>query len=208
MKKGERRKQELLKIAYRMFIEKGYENTSIDEIIAEAGIAKGTYYYYFESKEATLEAVIDIMIEEEIGRAKEVLETSLPVPQKLVSVIYSLRPAQDEQVIADALDATENIVMQEKVNRRIVEEAVPLLTEVVKEGISQGIFECTNIEERVRMLLIISQHIFDDRIFTDRDVEVYVDVVEKTLGAKGGTMSFIAELISGGQDEKFATHKR
>ncbi len=208
MKKGERRKQELLKIAYRMFIEKGYENTSIDEIIAEAGIAKGTYYYYFESKEATLEAVIDMMIEEEIGRTKEVLETSLPVPQKLVSVIYSLRPAQDEQVIADALDATENIVMQEKVNRRIVEEALPLLTEVVKEGISQGIFECTNIEERVRMLLIISQHIFDDGIFTDRDVEVYVDVVEKTLGAKGGTMSFIAELISGGQDEKFATHKR
>lgn len=198
MKKGERRKQELLKIAYRMFIEKGYENTSIDEIIAEAGIAKGTYYYYFESKEATLEAVIEMMIEEEVGRAKAVLETSLPVPQKLVSVIYSLRPAQDEQVIAKALDVTENIVMHEKVNRRIVEEAVPLLTEVVKEGISQGIFECTNIEERVRMLLIISQHIFDDGIFTDRDVEVYIDVVEKTLGAKGGTMSFIAELVSGG----------
>lgn len=198
MKKGERRKQELLKIAYRMFIEKGYENTSIDEIIAEAGIAKGTYYYYFESKEATLEAVIEMMIEEEVGRAKAVLETSLPVPQKLVSVIYSLRPAQDEQVIAKALDVTENIVMHEKVNRRIVEEAVPLLTEVVKEGISQGIFECTNIEERVRMLLIISQRIFDDGIFTDRDVEVYIDVVEKTLGAKGGTMSFIAELISGG----------
>lgn len=198
MKKGERRKQELLKIAYRMFIEKGYENTSIDGIIAEAGIAKGTYYYYFESKEATLEAVIEMMIEEEVGRAKAVLETSLPVPQKLVSVIYSLRPAQDEQVIAKALDVTENIVMHDKVNRRIVEEAVPLLTEVVKEGISQGIFECTNIEERVRMLLIISQHIFDDGIFTDRDVEVYIDVVEKTLGAKGGTMSFIAELISGG----------
>ena len=36
MKKGERRKQELLRIAYRMFVEKGYENTSIDEIIAEA----------------------------------------------------------------------------------------------------------------------------------------------------------------------------
>lgn len=201
MKKGERRKQELLKIAYRMFIENGYENTSIDDIIAEAGIAKGTYYYYFESKEATLEAVIDMMIEEEVGRAKEALETSLPVPQKLVSVIYSLRPAQDEQVIAKALDARENIVMHEKVNRRIVEEAVPLLTEVVKEGLSQGIFECTNIEERVKMLLIMSQHMFDDGNFTDRDVEVYIDMVEKTVGAESGTMSFISELISGGRDE-------
>lgn len=200
MKKGERRKQELLKIAYRMFIEKGYENTSIDEIIAEAGIAKGTYYYYFESKEATLEAVIDMMIEEEVGRAKEVLAESLPVPGKLVSVIYSLRPVQDEQVIAKALDAKENIIMHEKTNRRLVEEAVPLLTEVVREGISQGIFNCTNIEERVKMLLIMSQHMFDDGIFTDRDVEVYVDMVEKALGAKSGTMSFISELISGGQN--------
>lgn len=195
MKKGERRKQELLKIAYRMFIEKGYENTSIDEIINEAGIAKGTYYYYFESKEATLEAVIDMMIEEEVGRAKEVLAASMPVPRKLVSVIYSLRPVQDEQVIAKALDAKENIVMHEKTNRRIVEEAVPLLTEVVKEGISQEIFNCTNIEERVKMLLIMSQQMFDDGIFTDRDVEVYVDMVEKALGAKSGTMSFIVDLI-------------
>jgi len=198
MKKGERRKQELLKIAYRMFIEKGYENTSIDEIIAEAGIAKGTYYYYFESKEATLEAVIDLMIEEAVDRAKEVLEASLPVPRKLVSIIYSFRPVQGEQVIVKALHTKENIVMHDKVNRRIVEEAVPLLTEVVKEGISQGIVNCTNIEERVRMLLIMSQHMFDDGIFTCRDVEVYVDMVEKALGAKTGTMSFIAELISGG----------
>lgn len=201
MKKGEKRKQELIKIAYRMFTEKGYENTSIDEIIAEAGIAKGTYYYYFESKEATLEAVIDMMIEEEVGRAKEVLAASMTVPRKLVSVIYALRPAQNEQVIAKALDANENIVMHQKANRRIVEEAVPLLAEVVREGISQGIFNCTNTEERVKMLIILSQHMFDDGVFTDRDVEVYVDIVEKALGAENGTMSFIAELISGGQNE-------
>lgn len=200
MKKGEKRKQELLGIAYRMFLEKGYEKTSVDEIINEAGIAKGTYYYYFESKEATLEAVIDMMINEEVIRAKEVLASQMEIPQKLVSVIYALRPAQDEQVIADALEAKENIIMHDKINRRIVEEARPIIAEVVKEGISQGLFSCTNVEERVKMLLILSQHVFNDGEFSDRDVEVYIDLVEKTLGAEAGMMGFIKELIAGGQD--------
>ena len=40
MKKGEKRRKELLEIAYRMFLSKGYENTSVDSIIEEAGIAK------------------------------------------------------------------------------------------------------------------------------------------------------------------------
>lgn len=56
--KGEKRKQELLKTAYRMYIQNGYEETGIDEIIAEAHIAKGTYHYHFPSKEALLEEVI------------------------------------------------------------------------------------------------------------------------------------------------------
>ena len=62
MKKGERRKRDLLQIAYGMFISRGYENTSVDEIIEAAGIAKGTYYYYFQSKEQMLEEVIGMML--------------------------------------------------------------------------------------------------------------------------------------------------
>ena len=81
-----------------MFIQKGYEETSIDEIIAEAHIAKGTYYYYFPSKEATLEEVINMMINDEVERAKEVLSAPIPIPQKLVGVISSLRPEQGKPI--------------------------------------------------------------------------------------------------------------
>ncbi|MCH5280505.1 MAG: TetR/AcrR family transcriptional regulator [Lachnospiraceae bacterium] len=194
--KGERRKQELLKIAYQMFIQKGYEETSVDEIIAEAHIAKGTYYYYFPSKEAMLEEVINMMIVDEVKRAREILSSSIPVPQKLVGVITSLRPEQDESNIADTLNQKENIIMHEKISRRIVDEAVPLLAEVVSEGISQGMFTCDHIEERVRMILIMSQHLFDNGNFGEGDIEVFIDMVEKTLGAQLGTLGFIRGLIN------------
>lgn len=193
--KGEKRKQELLKIAYRMFVSKGYEETSIDEIIAEAHIAKGTYYYHFSSKEELLEGVISMMIGEEVRRAKEVLTAPVPVPQKLVGVIVSLRPNVDESNITDALNQKENIIMHEKISRRIIDEAVPLLAEVVSEGIEQGLFTCDHIPERVRMILIMSQHLFDNGNFTQGDIDVFIDMVEKTLGAPQGTLGLIRQLV-------------
>ena len=202
MKKGEKRKQELLKIAYRMFVEKGYDNTSVDEIIAEAGIAKGTYYYYFPSKEATLEAVIDMMIDEEVGRAKAAVESPMSVPEKVAAVIYSFRPDQGEESIADAVEAEENIILHDKLNKRLISEAVPLLSEVVREGVAEGIFDCGQIEERVRMILIMSSHAFDDGNVTENDMMVFIDMVEKMFGAEPGTMDFVRGLIAGGQSHE------
>jgi len=199
MKKGERRKQDLLNIAYRMFIEKGYENTSVDDIIIEAGIAKGTYYYYFESKEATLEAVIEMMIEKAENIAKAALMKPVPIPQKLASVVYAFQPNKDEIVITDVLERKENIVMHDKIGKKIVEVAVPILSDIVREGIAQGIFACTNVEERVKMLLIMSQNMFDYGAYSNKDIEVYVDMLEKSLGAKEGIMSFISEFLLEGQ---------
>ena len=193
--KWERRKQELLKIAYKLFIQKGYEETSVDDIIAEAHIAKGTYYYYFPSKEAALEEVINMMISGEVKCAREILSATIPVPQKLAGVIASLRPEQNESNITSALNKKENIIMHEKIGRRVVDEAVPLLAEVVSEGISQGLFSCDHIRERVRMVVIMSQHLFDGENFTPEDIEVFIDIVEKALGAKSGTLGFIRDLI-------------
>ena len=193
--KGEKRKQELLKIAYRLIISKGYEETNIDEIIAEAQIAKGTFYYHFKSKEEMLEALINMMITEQTERAKQVLSAPLPIPQKTVAVITSLRPNSDEATIQDALNRKDNIAMHEKINRRIIDEAVPILSEVVAEGIAQGILDCDNINERVRMILIISSDMFNHASFTSADIDVFIDTVEKILGAKKDTFGFIRQLI-------------
>lgn len=195
MKKGEKRKQELLRIAYSMFLTRGYENTSVDEIIEEAGIAKGTYYYYFESKEQMLEEVIGMMIDRETEAAKQVLLADIPIPQKIVGIISSFRPTNEEHLIESALMQPENSLMHSKIRKKLTEKVVPLLSGVVTEGIHEGLFSCDNIPERVRMLLVISNDLFDEGRFTDNDIAVFIDVSEKLLGAKTGTMEFIRGLI-------------
>ena len=195
MKKGERRKLELLQIAYRLFLTRGYENTSVDEIIEEAGIAKGTYYYYFESKEQMLEEVIGMMIDKEIEAARQILRSELDLPQKFIGIIASIRPTQEETPISNTLNQPENILMHRKIQRRIIDAVIPLLTEAVEDGVKNGIFCCDDIPERVKMLLIVSSELFDEGRYTDRDIAVFIDMAEKLLGAEAGTMSFIQKLI-------------
>ena len=195
MRKGEKRKQELLQIAYRMFITRGYENTSVDEIIEEAGIAKGTYYYHFPSKEQTLEQVIDMMLDAQEEHARVVMAADMPIPQKVVGVIASFRPDASETTITDALHAPENIVMHDKTERKLRERIVPIISELVEQGIEEGIFNCKDIPERVKIIIILASELFDAEGFTQTDVKVFVDVIESILGAKPGKMAFITQLI-------------
>lgn len=197
MKKGEQRKQELLKIAYDLFLSEGYENTSVDTIIEKAGIAKGTYYYYFESKEEMLEEVCMMMIDGETENAMQIVNADIPIPQKIIGIISSFRPEQKEKTITDTLNSSENILMHDKVNKRIIEVVAPILTKVAEQGIEEGVLSCDNVYERVRMLLIVSNTLFDDYKVTERDVDVFIDMIEKLLGAKPGTMDIIKQLING-----------
>ena len=196
MRKGEKRKQELLKIAYEMFLSRGYEDTSVDEIIARARIAKGTFYYYFPGKEKILEDVIDMMIGSEVQAAEQIIGSEMPVPQKIIAVIASVRPAETEQPIRDALMRPENVLMHDRIRKKLIEVLVPLLSEIVKQGVSEGIFACEYIPERVRMLLVISNDTFNDRAFTENDIAVFIDMTEKLLGADHGTMGFVYDLIN------------
>ena len=195
MTKGEKRKQDLLKTAYEMFSQIGYENTSVDMIIEKAGIAKGTYYYYFESKEQTLEEVIGMILDLETEKALEVKKADIPAPQKLMAVIACFKPDVSESSMVDALNKPENLVMHERFNEKLLERVVPIISDVAYQGIEEGLFACEDVPERVRMLLILANRVFDEKGYSDKDVKVFIDIAEKILCAKPGTMAFLADVI-------------
>jgi AcrR family transcriptional regulator len=69
VKSAEERKNEILDVAAALFAEKGYDNASTNDIIEKIGIARGTLYHHFGSKEEILDALVDRMTREGVKRA-------------------------------------------------------------------------------------------------------------------------------------------
>jgi AcrR family transcriptional regulator len=78
------RTQELIDAALHVFAEKGYRNTSLDEVATAAGVTKGTIYHYFDTKEALLLGVIQHYQALAFGRVEDVLrEVHLPPSERI-----------------------------------------------------------------------------------------------------------------------------
>ncbi len=70
VKEYEERRKEILETAERLFLTKGYTKTTVNDILKEIGIAKGTFYHYFKSKEEVMDEIIMRIIKEDVTKAK------------------------------------------------------------------------------------------------------------------------------------------
>ena len=93
VKEGEVRRQEILMVARELFVTKGYEQTSVNDILKIVDIAKGTFYYYFASKEEVLAAIILDIVEEGAKRAEQILkDKSVPLINRIMMAIMAQSP--------------------------------------------------------------------------------------------------------------------
>ena len=203
IKNGEERKHEILDIAKELFIEKGYENTSIVNILEKVGIAKGTLYYYFTSKEEILDAIIDRISEKIFYKAQEISkDPSLSVQEKILGVIMSLNIEDDkEKKIVNNIHNPQNLLMHQKQFDSIIDNVVPILTKVICEGIEKGIFNTDYPLETVEMILIYTQTVFDSdnnlsMEETLRKISAFIVNLERLLGAEKGSFDFIKQVFN------------
>ena len=90
IKEAEVRKNEILDVAEELFAVKGFDGTSTNDILEKAGIARGTLYYHFKSKEDILDGVINRMIDQMEEKATEIAANQeIPVLERLTAVILA-----------------------------------------------------------------------------------------------------------------------
>ena len=129
VKTAEARKNEILDTAEQLFASKGFDNTSTNDIINAIGIARGTLYHHFKSKEDILDSVIDRISENLMRNAKKIAEDKdVPLLDRLTGSIRALNVESGigEEVMIQ-VHKPQNALLHQKMQEKMISGIVPIL---------------------------------------------------------------------------------
>ena len=199
VKDAAERKNEILDAAEELFAARGYEATSTGEILDRVGIARGTLYYHFRSKEEILDALTDRIGRNLIARAKQAAaDKNVPVVERIVRTVAGLNLETEASSIGrevlEQVHKPQNALMHQKMQQSLMDGVVPVLSGLVEEGNAQGIFHAAYPRETTEMLVLYASIAFDSRFGltpeqTMRKAQAFIHNTEKLLGAESGSLS-------------------
>lgn len=195
-KEAEERKNEIIDAADELFSKKGYDGTSTSDIIEKVGIARGTLYHHFKSKEEIMDALIERYSDRLLGTAQEIAsDKSIPVVERLIRVVMALNlSGGSSKEIMEHIHKPQNALMHQKIQKVIFNKVPPILTEIIRDGIEQGLFSTSFPYECMEMIVIYATTVFDGDMVTLTDEErtsrmlAFICNVEKLLGAESGSL--------------------
>lgn len=153
------RTNELIDCAQRLFFEHGYENTTVNDVIREAGLSKGAFYHYFASKEALLEALAARMARQSLDEMRPLLEDpTLDAVGRLNTLFASSRRMKVDMApqlknTFNALFKPENIVLYHRIDEALTAVTLPFMTEILRRGQEEGSLDAPDPEAMALMLL-------------------------------------------------------
>lgn len=211
VKEYDERRTEFLDVAQELFYSKGYEQTSVQEIIRRVGVAKGTFYHYFASKSELLDALVERMLTETMAMVEPIIaDENLNAIQKFENYfarVNSWKAANRDYVleIARALYHDENVLLRTRLRsygQTVISER---FARVIQQGISEGLFDVSEPEHTAQIILAMGQACADsmiEQLLTDSPDAVVVDQfkamiaayersMERVLGAPIGSLCVI-----------------
>ena len=194
-KDPEIRKNELIDIASKLFMKKGYEETSVSDIVKKAKVAQGTFYYYFESKEKMLDAIVEkfqneiLVLVEKLAKNKQMnaIEKFLEILQFKMEISSSGKKFW-RYVLSD-----KNAMLHMKFEKELLPKFSKPLSKIIKHGVKEGFFDCKYPEYaalyvlNVNISLGVSGDFYNKSIEKQRElIFIVFNMIERILGAKTG----------------------
>lgn len=201
VKKADVRREEIIQAARTLFQSNDYGKTTMQQLIDKLNIAKGTLYHYFSSKQEILKAVVENIIDEELARNVELLNSTdvkdLKAIEKIAILISSINLADENEEILNSLHHAENAEMHTKQLGQYILKLAPVFAEIFTQGCEEGIFKTRYPLESAEFLLAGLQFLTDLGFYPwneeqlSRRMKAFSSLLEAQLGAPEGTFGFL-----------------
>lgn len=184
---------------------------SVDAIAKQAGIGKGSIYYYFKSKDEILSAVIERSYRRaireyfnSISEEKNALE-NMPALEKIKRLFQNLIKEDfqnNEQNLIVTLHLTDDLTLHKKMNYIAIQEIAPILTELLEQGVAEGSIETDAPKESAEMIVAVLTFFLDDTIFPENPssmknkLKIFARVLETCLKTEEGSFDFLYHPVS------------
>ena len=203
-KTTEERRLEIIQTAERLFRENGYSKTPVDAIIKEMGVAKGTYYYYFKSKEDVLEAIVEYQLNQLVQMVEQIANDASMDALTKMRLLLSDSHIGDEDTgeIVEQLHLPANRELHEVTNIQTVLRLSPIFAKIVEQGNRENVFHTRYPLETMQFLLTGGQFLLDGGLFDFSEQETMdrrlamQEIVERALGAEPGTFDFMNDNLN------------
>ncbi|MEH7389685.1 TetR/AcrR family transcriptional regulator [Bacillus sp. JJ1503] len=205
VKKAEERRNEILDAADELFGQKGFDGTTTKDILDKVGIARGTLYYHFKSKEDLMDALIERYNNHLLGVAKEISKDKrIPIIERIVLVVLSmnLRGGSNKEIM-EHIHKPQNALMHQKIQKVIINGITPIMTEIIQDGIEQEMFQTPYPYECMEMVVTYMNTVFDDDMveMTAEErasrIHAFIFNAERLLGAKNGSLMEVIQMFGG-----------
>jgi AcrR family transcriptional regulator len=189
--KHENKKKELVEIAEKLFLEKGYAETTVDDILAASGLSKGGFYHYFKSKEEVLTASLNELIEESLQAFCAIADDpALDALQKLK--LFSTRKALFQRPKREYARYLGMLMRSDftlyKTYVSLAQNFYEPFLRIVEQGVREGTFHVEYPRETaeilVRMKLSVPQSLLYDELLPGSEKFHAYALAQRTIVAR------------------------
>ena len=133
-------KGRIISAAWKLFYEQGYEDTTVEDIVFESETSKGSFYHYFDGKDALLGTLANVF-DEKYEELKETMDPELDAMEKLIYLNHELFAMIDGGISIDLLTRLLSTQLLAKGEKHLVDRNrtyFKLLRQIISEGQKAG----------------------------------------------------------------------
>jgi AcrR family transcriptional regulator len=210
LKAPEVRRAELVDCAQGLFLTRGYERTTINDVITATGLSKGAFYHHFRAKEDLLEAIAARFARESvvfIGRLQA--DSGLDALARL-NRLLSLRREWKREHIAElramftTLLSPDNAVLYHRILAAVFAVVTPALAEMIAQGETEGRFDPGDPRLAAETLLGLANGrravVIDALAAAETDLEAGVRMIAERVRAEEQVANRVLGLKTGSVD--------